>query len=171
MAHSQVVLGNARYFVQDIYKSICHAQWKAGSGSVVLDEELIVRVNWKCAASVWHPDSHMLSDFMSRASAILYTYLIKVVHRKLPVAVHKRLYDKCYPGVLCLMCSDFELSDHVFTCQSEAALHTDILLDRITLWKLLLVGCFSASSPMLRTLLAGCHNSGVYMRLCKGFVL
>ncbi|KAG9306182.1 hypothetical protein G9A89_016086 [Geosiphon pyriformis] len=40
-----------------------------------------------------------------------------------------------------------------------------------TLWKLLLVGCFSASSPMLHTLLAGCHDSEMYMRLCKGFVL
>ncbi|KAG9305802.1 hypothetical protein G9A89_001091 [Geosiphon pyriformis] len=113
----------------------------------------------------------MLSGFTSRTSAVLRIYLMKVVHKKLPVAIHKRLYDKCYPGVLCLMCSDVELLDHVFTCQSEAAVCADILLGGTALWKLLLVGCSSASSPMLHTLLVGCHNSEVYMRLCKDFVL
>ncbi|KAG9299223.1 hypothetical protein G9A89_013871 [Geosiphon pyriformis] len=114
--------------------------------------------------SVWHPDSHMLSGFTSQASTVLCTYLMKVVHRKLPVAICKRLYDKCYPGVLCLMCGDVELSDYAAAC-------TDILLGRIALWKSLLVGCSPASSPMLHTLLAGCHDLGAYMRLCKGFVL
>ncbi|KAG9304069.1 hypothetical protein G9A89_005979 [Geosiphon pyriformis] len=83
--------------------------------------------------------------------------------RLLLVAICKRLYDKCYPGVLCLMCGDVELSDHVFTCRSEAAVHADILLDGTTLWKSLLVDCSSAFSLMLHTLFAGCHDSGVYM--------
>ncbi|KAG9290555.1 hypothetical protein G9A89_020925 [Geosiphon pyriformis] len=161
MACDQVVSGNARYFVWDIYRSICHVQWKAGPGSVVINKNLIVRVDWKCTASVWHLNSHMLLGFTSQASAVLCIYLMKVVHRKLPVAIHKKLYDKCYPGVLCLMCGDVELSNHVFTCQSEAAVHADILLGGTILWKSLLVNCSLASSSMLHTLLASCHNSGV----------
>ncbi|KAG9289134.1 hypothetical protein G9A89_022443 [Geosiphon pyriformis] len=86
---------------------------------------------------------------------------MKVVYRRLPVAIHKKLYDKCYSGVLCLMCGDVELSDYVFTCRSETAVHADILLGGTTLWKSLLVGCSLVSSPMLHTLLVGCHDSGV----------
>ncbi|KAG9294384.1 hypothetical protein G9A89_001889 [Geosiphon pyriformis] len=41
MTHGQVVLDNAQYFVQNIYRFICRAQWEAGLGSVVIDEELI----------------------------------------------------------------------------------------------------------------------------------
>ncbi|KAG9301636.1 hypothetical protein G9A89_016706 [Geosiphon pyriformis] len=171
MARGQVVLDNARHFVQDIYRSICRAQWKAGPGSVVIDEELIVRVDWKCMVSVWHLNSHMLLGFISQALTVLHTYLMKVVHRKLLVAVHKRLYDKCYSGVFCLMCGNVKLSDYVFTCQSETAVRADILLGRTTFWKSLLVGCSLASSLMLHTLFAGCHDSEVYMQLCKGFVL
>ncbi|KAG9290212.1 hypothetical protein G9A89_022188 [Geosiphon pyriformis] len=163
MAHDQVVLGNAQYFVQDIYRSICHAQWKAGPGSVVINEKLIVRVGWKCMASIWHLDSHMLLGFTSRASAVFHTYLMKVVYKKLPVAVRKKLYNKCYPGVLCLMCGDVEVLDYVFTCRSETAVHADILLGGATLWKSLLVGCSSVFSPMLHTLLVDCHDSRVYM--------
>ncbi|KAG9307742.1 hypothetical protein G9A89_023307 [Geosiphon pyriformis] len=127
-AHSDLFLPMS---VRKRYVMACGQE--AGPGSVVIDKELIVRVDWKCTASVWHPNSHMLSGFISQALTVLHTYLMKVVHKKLPVAVRKRLYDKCYPGVLCLMCGDVELSDHIFTCQSEAAVHTDILLGRIAL--------------------------------------
>ncbi|KAG9295585.1 hypothetical protein G9A89_003888 [Geosiphon pyriformis] len=35
---------------------------------------------------------------------------------RLPVVVRKRLYNKLYPSVLCLLCYEVELPDHVFTC-------------------------------------------------------
>ncbi|KAG9303576.1 hypothetical protein G9A89_018472 [Geosiphon pyriformis] len=46
IADSGVVFGNSRYFVHDIYHSICHAHWEVGSGSKFLVDSLLSEVDW-----------------------------------------------------------------------------------------------------------------------------
>ncbi|KAG9292018.1 hypothetical protein G9A89_017917 [Geosiphon pyriformis] len=108
-------------------------------------------------AEVWHPDSHMLAGFTSRASSMLHTYVMKAVHRRLPVAVRKRLYNKCYLNVLCLCCGKVEFSDHAFTCVHESSVCA-------------LAGGFPASA-VLRVLSRCFIDVGLYTLVCKGFVL
>ncbi|KAG9306680.1 hypothetical protein G9A89_004227 [Geosiphon pyriformis] len=67
---------------------------------------------WFRSAFVWHPDSHMAAGSTSKHTAGIYTYFIKALHRRLPVAVHKRLYNRSYPSVICLFCGCVEVSDH-----------------------------------------------------------
>ncbi|KAG9305317.1 hypothetical protein G9A89_007812 [Geosiphon pyriformis] len=114
-ADSDVVSGNLRHFVRDIYRSICRAQWEVGSSSGVLVGSLSSEVDWPHLSLVWHPDLHMAAGFTSRYSSSVHTYFMKSLHHRLPVAVQKRLYDKHYPSVLCLYCGEVEVSDHVFS--------------------------------------------------------
>ncbi|KAG9294179.1 hypothetical protein G9A89_021538 [Geosiphon pyriformis] len=114
MIDGLAIFGNVQHFVHNIYHAINQALWEAGPRANVLDSSDIQCIDWKCTASVWHPDSHMLAEFTSRKSAVLCTYLMKAVHKRLPVAVQKRLYNKCYLSVLCLMCEEVEFSDYAF---------------------------------------------------------
>ncbi|KAG9294280.1 hypothetical protein G9A89_021639 [Geosiphon pyriformis] len=65
MANGNVVSGNSRYFVHDIYCSVCYAHWKVGSGSKFLAESLISEINWLHLSLVWHSDLHMATSFTS----------------------------------------------------------------------------------------------------------
>ncbi|KAG9306962.1 hypothetical protein G9A89_000876 [Geosiphon pyriformis] len=125
---------------------------EAGPGVSVLSELFLWCVNWKCTVSVWHPNSHMLAGFTSRKSAALCIYLIKAIHERLPVAVHKRLYNHCYPNVLCLMCEEVEFSDHAFICPVDVLVHLEIIFSYVGLWKSLV------------------SNVSVYAIICKGFI-
>ncbi|KAG9286210.1 hypothetical protein G9A89_014196 [Geosiphon pyriformis] len=102
-----------------MFRFVCRAHWKVGPGYNVISRVLVGNVDWVITSRVWHSDLHMLAEFTSQKSATLYMYIIKAVHHKLPVAVHKRLYDKKYSGVLCLLCSEMELSNYVFTCARD----------------------------------------------------
>ncbi|KAG9295055.1 hypothetical protein G9A89_017849 [Geosiphon pyriformis] len=75
----------------NLYRSVCCAQWEAGLGCNVISEMLIKTVDWGATA---------------KKSSCLCTYLMKAVHRQLSVAVRKRLYDRFYSGVLCLLCHE-----------------------------------------------------------------
>ncbi|KAG9290952.1 hypothetical protein G9A89_011102 [Geosiphon pyriformis] len=82
----------------------------------------------------------MLAGFTSRTSSTLRTYVMKAVHRRLLVAVRKKLYDKCYPSVLCLFCNEVEFSDHVFTCVYESGIRGEILAEASARWSALAGG-------------------------------
>ncbi|KAG9293619.1 hypothetical protein G9A89_005622 [Geosiphon pyriformis] len=97
-AGGTVVSGNSRHFVRDVFQSVHRACWKIGSGSKVSRSSL-----------VWHPDSHI------------------ALHHCLSVAVQKCLYDKSYPSVVCLFCGEVKVSDHVFSCSSDADSHASLL--------------------------------------------
>ncbi|KAG9303845.1 hypothetical protein G9A89_018742 [Geosiphon pyriformis] len=140
-----------------------------GLGVSVLTSLLLHCIDWKCTASVWHLDFHMLTGFTSRRLAALCTYLIKTVHDKLSVAVHKRLYDIGYPSVLCLMCDDIKFSNHAFTCSVNLLLHLEIVANHIGLWKSLVRVHLFALSSVLNTL-ANASDVCIYAVLCKGFV-
>ncbi|KAG9306256.1 hypothetical protein G9A89_016160 [Geosiphon pyriformis] len=133
VADGQTIFGNACHFICDIYYTICWAIWEAGLGADVLDSSDIQKVDWDCTASVWHLDVHMLAGFISRKSAALQIFLIKMVHRRLLMAVRKRLYNKDYPSVLCLMCDNVEFSDHVFTCLADVIVHFEVVSSYIDL--------------------------------------
>ncbi|KAG9295234.1 hypothetical protein G9A89_000057 [Geosiphon pyriformis] len=169
VAESIAVSGNARHFVRNIFRSICCAHWEAGPGCDVVLDAMIGCIDWVVTAKVWHSGSHMLAGFTSRASSTLRTYVIKAVHRRLPVAVRKRLYDKCYPSVLCLFCGKVEFSDHVFTCVHESGIRGEILVKASVCWSAL-AGGFPASA-VLRVLSQCSINVGLYTLVCKGFVL
>ncbi|KAG9302807.1 hypothetical protein G9A89_009584 [Geosiphon pyriformis] len=53
---------------------------------------------------------------------------MKALHHQLPVAVHKQLYNKCYPSIICLYCGNIKVSDHMFSCLSDVSAHARLLL-------------------------------------------
>ncbi|KAG9294968.1 hypothetical protein G9A89_017762 [Geosiphon pyriformis] len=169
VAEGIAVSGNACYFVRNIFRSICCAHWKAGAGCNVVPDAMIGCIDWVVTAKVWHPDFHMLAGFTSRTSSTLCTYIMKAVHRRLPVAVRKRLYNKCYSSVLCLFYGEVEFSDHVFTCVHESGICGEILVEASACWSTL-AGGFPASA-VLRVLSQCSSNVGLYTLVCKGFVL
>ncbi|KAG9295428.1 hypothetical protein G9A89_013457 [Geosiphon pyriformis] len=128
-------------------------------------------VDWEATIRVWHPNSHMLAGFTSRKSSCLCTYLIKAVHHWMPVVVRKWLYDKYYPGVLCLLCREVELSDHVFTCSHNAEIRREILAAASTDWVSFAGSCSLLSSAVLQSLDQYFLDVGLYSALCKRFVL
>ncbi|KAG9294215.1 hypothetical protein G9A89_021574 [Geosiphon pyriformis] len=171
VVESTAVSGNARHFVRDIFQSICHAHWKAGPGYDVIPDALIGCINWVVMTKVWHPNSHMLAGFTSHKSLTLCTYLIKAVHRRLPVAVRKKLYNKCYSGVLCLLCSGVEFPDHAFTYVRESGICDEILVETSAHWSVL-AGVFNVFSSAVLQVLSYCSvDVELYTLVCKGFVL
>ncbi|KAG9300298.1 hypothetical protein G9A89_011371 [Geosiphon pyriformis] len=169
VAEGVAVSGNAHHFVRNIFQSICCAHWEAGPGCDVVSDVMIGCINWVVTAKVWHPDSHMLAGFTSRASSMLRTYFMKAVHRRLLVAVKKRLYNKCYSSVLCLFCGEVEFSDHIFTCVHEFGIRGEILAEASACWSALAGG--SPASAMLQVLSQCSIDVGLYTLVCKGFVL
>ncbi|KAG9287466.1 hypothetical protein G9A89_023838 [Geosiphon pyriformis] len=121
LAGGSPVLGNSRHFVHDIYWSIHHLYWGFGSGTRVVADELFTDIDWRRFSSVWHPNSYMAASFTSKQTAGLHMYFIKALHHRLPVAVHKCLYDRSYPSVVCLYCGCVKVSNHVFSCDSDFA--------------------------------------------------
>ncbi|KAG9304067.1 hypothetical protein G9A89_005977 [Geosiphon pyriformis] len=144
---------------------------KAGPSHNVVPVASLQSFDWIASTQVWHPDLHMLAGFTSQKSAILHTYLIKALHRRLPVVVHKRLYNKSYPGVQCLLCGKVELPDHVFTCLQDVYIQRDILSEVSAHWISLAVACNPSFSSILRTLDLCCSNVSLYSVMCKEFVL
>ncbi|KAG9296868.1 hypothetical protein G9A89_006823 [Geosiphon pyriformis] len=169
VAEGVAVSGNARHFVRNIFQSIRCTHWEAGPGCDVVPDVMVGCINWVVTAKVWHPDSHMLAGFTSRASSSLCTYVIKAVHRRLPVAIRKRLYDKCYPSVLCLLCGEVEFFDHVFTCVHESGIRGKILAEASARWSALSGG--SSAFAVLWVLSQCSIDVGLYTLVCKGFVL
>ncbi|KAG9300015.1 hypothetical protein G9A89_009743 [Geosiphon pyriformis] len=169
VAEGIAVSGNACHFVRNIFRSICCARWEAGPGCDVVPDVMIGCIDWVVMAKVWHSDSHMLAEFTSHTSSTLRTYVIKAVHRRLPVAVRKRLYDKCYPSVLCLFCGEVEFSNHVFTCVHESGIRGEILAEASARWSALAGG--SPTSAVLWVLSQCSIDVRLYTLVCKGFVL
>ncbi|KAG9298209.1 hypothetical protein G9A89_002697 [Geosiphon pyriformis] len=152
VAENTPVSGNTRHFVRGLYKFVCHAWWKTEPGHDVIPGVLIEAMNWDATVKIWHLDSHMLAGFTSQRSSCLHTYLMKAVHQWLPVVVRKCLYDKLYPGVLCLLCHKVELPDHVFTCSYNVEICKKILVAMCLDW-LFMVGLRgSLSSAVLQSL-------------------
>ncbi|KAG9288606.1 hypothetical protein G9A89_006707 [Geosiphon pyriformis] len=144
---------------------------EAGPGFDVVPSVIIVRINWVVTAMVLHPNSHMLAGFTNRKSLTLYTYLIKTVHRRLLVVVRKRLYDRLYSGMLCLLCSNVEFSDHSFTCIHEFGISGEILAKASAHWSVL-ADIFGSSVSVVLQVLSQCSTDvGLYALICKEFVL
>ncbi|KAG9290311.1 hypothetical protein G9A89_007042 [Geosiphon pyriformis] len=95
----------------------------------------------------------MLAEFTSKKLAILHTYLMKTMHKKLPITVHKKIYNKNYPDILCLMCDDVEFSEYAFTYFVDALVYFEVVSDCANLWKFLADNCLSALSLIVCTLL------------------
>ncbi|KAG9304139.1 hypothetical protein G9A89_019701 [Geosiphon pyriformis] len=171
VAEGTAVSGNARHFVRDIFRSICYVHWKAGPGYDVIPDALIGCINWVVTAKVWHSDSYMLAGFTNYKFSMLHTYLMKAVHRRLLVAVRKKLYNKCYPGVLCLLCGGVKFFNYAFTCVHESSVYDKILAEASVYWSAL-AGVFNVSSfAMLQVLFQCSVDVGLYTLVCKGFVL
>ncbi|KAG9305150.1 hypothetical protein G9A89_010658 [Geosiphon pyriformis] len=145
VAESTAVSSNVCYFVRDIFQSICCAHWEAGSSYDVISDALIGCIDWVVMAKVCHPDSHMVAGFTSRKSLMLHTYFMKAVHRRLLVVVRKRLYNKCYLGVLCLLCGSVEFPNHAFTCVRKSSIRNEILAETSAHWSVL-AGVFNVFS-------------------------
>ncbi|KAG9297633.1 hypothetical protein G9A89_011148 [Geosiphon pyriformis] len=123
VAEDTFVSSNAHYFVSDIFCSVCYACWEAGLGFNVVPDAMIVHINWVVTAMA--------------------------VHRRLLVVVRKRLYDRCYLGVLCLLCGGVEFSDHSFTCTHESGVYDEILAKASAHWSVLVGVSRSFASAML----------------------
>ncbi|KAG9302170.1 hypothetical protein G9A89_020604 [Geosiphon pyriformis] len=148
--------------------NVCHF---TGPGFDIILNTMIKKIDWGATAIIWHLNSHMLSGFTSRKLANLHTYLIKTVYRQLSVVVRKRLYNKSYPGVLYLLYNKMELSDHVFTCFGNFGLHGNILFEAAKKWMSMSGLMSSSTSAVLHLLLLCSSNIGLYMAVCKSFVM
>ncbi|KAG9284216.1 hypothetical protein G9A89_003840 [Geosiphon pyriformis] len=151
------ISGNSRYFVHDVFRLIYRACWEVGSSSRIVSASLHADIDWLKSSLVWHPDSHLALDFTS------------TFHHRLSVAVQKRLYDRSYSSVVCLFCSDIEVSDHIFSCPFETAGYAWLLDYYALTWKVHsgLVWSSSCVSQLLSTCVA---DAVVNTALCKGFV-
>ncbi|KAG9304265.1 hypothetical protein G9A89_019827 [Geosiphon pyriformis] len=171
VAKNTPVSSNTCYFVRNLYKSVCCAWWETGPGRDVIFDVLIEAVDWDVTVRVWHPDSHMFIGFTSQRSSCLCMYLMKAVHQWLSVAVRKCLYDKLYPGVLCLLCHKMELLDHVFTCSYNVEVCKEVLVTAYSDW-LSVVSPHGLSFFAVLQSLGWCSlDVGLYSVLCKEFVL
>ncbi|KAG9304126.1 hypothetical protein G9A89_019688 [Geosiphon pyriformis] len=169
VAEDVAISGNTHHFVRNIFRFVCCAHWKAGPGCNVVPDVIIGCIDWVVTAKMWHFDSHMLTEFTSRVSSTLHTYIIKAVHRRLSVVVRKRLYNKHYPSVLCLFCDGVEFSDHAFTCVYESSICGEILAETSACWSALADG--SSASAMLWVLFQCSFDVELYTLVCKEFVL
>ncbi|KAG9284932.1 hypothetical protein G9A89_006310 [Geosiphon pyriformis] len=151
--------------------SVSRAYWETGLGYDVVSDGLVESVDWISTAKVWHPNSHMFAEFTSQSSLTLCTYFIKAVHRYLLVAVWKRLYNKRYSGVMCLLCSEVEFSDHVFICAQDIAVCNEILAEASACWVSVAGVCILSSSVILQALSVCSLDVGLYSVVCKDFVL
>ncbi|KAG9289809.1 hypothetical protein G9A89_015389 [Geosiphon pyriformis] len=110
------------------------AREAAGSGQDVVLANMLRDFDWAAFVKIWHPDSHMLAGFTSCKSVDFHTYLIKALHKRLLIAVRKRLYNRCYSDVQCLLCGEVELLDYVFTCSQDVHIQGKILLEASARW-------------------------------------
>ncbi|KAG9291688.1 hypothetical protein G9A89_022107 [Geosiphon pyriformis] len=135
-AGGNVVSENSRHFVCDVFRFIFCACWEVGSGFRILAAGLHNDVNWFKSSLVWHPDCHLAAGFTSTYIAGLQMYFMKSLHYWLSVTVHKHLYNRCYPNVVCLFCNDVEFSDHVFVCPFDAAGCAKLLDAHASFWEM-----------------------------------
>ncbi|KAG9305874.1 hypothetical protein G9A89_016526 [Geosiphon pyriformis] len=164
-----MVFGNSKHFVHDVFRSIYRTHWEVGSGSWVVPDCLHADIDWLRSSLVWHPDSHMVTGFTSIRVAGFHTYFMKALHYCLSVAVQKRLYDRGYPSVVCLFCGEIKVSDHVFSCSSDTNSHVNLLDTYTAAWEMC-SGLFHSSSCVSQLLSTCISNVTVSMALCKGFV-
>ncbi|KAG9292227.1 hypothetical protein G9A89_023947 [Geosiphon pyriformis] len=129
--------------VFDVYYVVCHVHWEIGSGSGFLAN--------------LHSDVDWLSSFRA------YT-----LHCRLPVAVWRHIYNKCYPSVLCLYCGKVEVSDHVFSCVIDDLACHQVLESCMSFWKLL-SGLSLFSSVVLQFMSTCAPDLLVFSALYKGF--
>ncbi|KAG9300395.1 hypothetical protein G9A89_010019 [Geosiphon pyriformis] len=168
-AGDSAISGNSRHFVHDIFQSVHWVHWEVGFGFQVLVNSLQSDVDWARSVSVWHPDSHMAAGFTSLRTASFQTYFMKALHHQLPVAVHKRLYNRLYSSIVCLFCGEIEISDHVFSCFFDIIGHEHLINTYAVVWE----ACsgLSRSSLCISQLLFTCvSNCVVGVALCKRFV-
>ncbi|KAG9305881.1 hypothetical protein G9A89_016533 [Geosiphon pyriformis] len=171
IAEGSVMSDNVCHFVRNMFRSVCRIHWETGPDHNVIQSSLIKYVNWSAISRVWHPDSHMLAGSISWKSSVLQFYLMKAVHHHLPVVVRKRLYDKNYSGILCLLCREVKLPNHVFSCAINADVYNEILAETTVFWVSLMSSYVSPSSAVLWFF--GCCSSDIslYSAMCKRFVM
>ncbi|KAG9297819.1 hypothetical protein G9A89_000124 [Geosiphon pyriformis] len=132
-------------------------------------DRLYADINWSKSSLVWYSDFHLATGFTSARTAGFWMYFMKALHHCLPVAVYKRVYNRCYPSVTCLFCGDVEVSDHVFFCSSDAAGHAHLVDVHASIWELCL-GLSQSFSCVLQLLSTHFFNVIVGTALYKGFV-
>ncbi|KAG9302710.1 hypothetical protein G9A89_005184 [Geosiphon pyriformis] len=164
-----IVSGNSRHFVCDVFRSIHRAYWEVDSGSRVVPDCLCANIDWLRSSLVWHLDSHMATGFTSIRMAGFHTYFMKALYHHFPVAVRKCLYDRSYLSIVCLFCDEVEVSDHVFSCFSDTDSHANLLDTYVAAWEVR--SGLSRFFLCILQLLSTCISDvTVSMALCKGFV-
>ncbi|KAG9302252.1 hypothetical protein G9A89_008743 [Geosiphon pyriformis] len=153
-AGGTMISGNSRHFVCDVFQLVYCADWEVGLGFQVILSNLCSDVNWFRSSLVWHPNSHLAAGFTSKYTANCRTYFMKVLYHQLPVAVCKHLYDRCYPSVICLYCDNVKVSDHVFSCPSDASACIWLVDVHVSAWEA--YTGFSRSSSCVSQLLSNC---------------
>ncbi|KAG9299745.1 hypothetical protein G9A89_013105 [Geosiphon pyriformis] len=168
LADGRVISGKACRFIRIVNDTVRRFQWEFGPGSSVVDFLQIGNINWFCTVSVWHPDSHMSAGYTSRTTASLCTYLMKALHRRLPVTVRKCLYNRNYPSVSCIHCGK-SLASSVSNGDLYTALCKSLVLDDwLTEAKTFFVDSKLAMSSLVKFIRSlQCGSLGVDRSLCN----
>ncbi|KAG9298570.1 hypothetical protein G9A89_004278 [Geosiphon pyriformis] len=108
-----------------------------------------------------------LTDMMS---SILTELQVIVLALKLPVAICKHFYNKCYSNVICLYCDNIKVLDHIFSCVFDATAQLQLFVDSASAWRA--VFGLSYASSYVSQMLSNCLTDlELVVLLCKGFVL
>ncbi|KAG9298996.1 hypothetical protein G9A89_020309 [Geosiphon pyriformis] len=134
-----ILLLSAILELVDVFQSVYYAHWEIGSGLWMVVDSLYANIDW----------------FRLLLTAGFQMYFMKTLHFRLLVAMCKWLYNKSYPNVVCLFCSNVEVLDHAFFCSFDANVHARLLDSHASAWSLL----FTYSFDIL-----------VNTALCKSFV-
>ncbi|KAG9291291.1 hypothetical protein G9A89_021793 [Geosiphon pyriformis] len=137
--------------------SVCYAHWKAGSGYDVVPDVIVGCVDWVATARSQVFNTLLLYD--------------ESCAQEIASDSRKRLYNRYYPGMLCLLCGGVEFSDHAFTCVHESGIHNKILAETSACWSAV-AGVFDCFLSAVLWVLSQCSiDVGLYALVCKGFVL
>ncbi|KAG9292501.1 hypothetical protein G9A89_001574 [Geosiphon pyriformis] len=125
----------------NLHQLICCVYWEAGLGFSIVLDVMIKEIDWDATVTVWHFDLHMLSEFTSRKSANLRTYLMKT------------------------------FSDYVFACFGDSGLRGNILVEAAEKWMSMSGLLSSFPSAILLLLSSCSLNVDLYTLVCKSFVI
>ncbi|KAG9284300.1 hypothetical protein G9A89_002110 [Geosiphon pyriformis] len=140
-----------------------------GSGSQVLVDSLHDSIDWSKSSLMWHSNFHLAAGFTSARTAGFQMYFMKTLYYHLLVAVRKRFYNRSYSSVVCLFCSNVEVSNHVFSCPFDAASCAWLVKVYVSAWE----ACsdlFRSSLCVSQLLFTCIFNVGIGTALCKSFV-
>ncbi|KAG9288206.1 hypothetical protein G9A89_020512 [Geosiphon pyriformis] len=164
------VSGNTRHFVKNLFDAINFVKWDSRCDTSVVEVGDAGEIDIHKSFNVWHPDSRICSGYTSLSSIFMWSYLMKSLHRHLPVVIRKKLYNPRYSSIICIRCGIVENSDYLFLCSHNNNAKRIVLFFIRERW-CEIAGDSTIESGMINSLHEAKLSFSLYMLLAKRFVL